>query len=58
MEYLGPTCRKTNPMVDHKKKKVRIVQKLCKKHYSINPIIDNNCCGVEIKGLSHEYEQW
>jgi hypothetical protein len=35
MEYLGPTCRKTNPMVDHKKKKkkkkvVRVVQKLCK----------------------------
>jgi len=30
IEYLGPTCRKTNPMVDHKKKVIRVVQKLCK----------------------------
>jgi hypothetical protein len=27
IEYLRPTCKKTNPMVDHKKSSV---QKLCK----------------------------
>jgi len=36
IKYLGPTCRKTNPMVDHKKKIVRVMQELCKNHYSNN----------------------
>jgi hypothetical protein len=30
IKYLGPTYRKTNLMVDHKKKVVRVVQKWCK----------------------------
>jgi hypothetical protein len=37
IEYFEPTCRKTNLMVDYKKKKkiVRVVQKLCES-YAIN----------------------
>jgi hypothetical protein len=25
IKYLGPTRKKTNPMIDHKKKKIRII---------------------------------
>jgi hypothetical protein len=34
IEYIEFTCRKSNPIVDCKKKKiVGVVQKLCKKYY-------------------------
>jgi hypothetical protein len=45
IKHLWPTCRKTNLMIDHKKKKSnynykKIVQELCIKHYSLgNSII-------------------
>jgi hypothetical protein len=56
IRYLKPTCRKTNPMVDQKKKVIRVVQKLYNNHFSYEfGLINDPICMKLIARTLHAY---
>lgn len=56
--YEGLLCDCCDDVVYESNPKKYNPKAIVNNNYKINPIIDCNCCGVEIKGLSHEYGQW